>query len=325
MRLTERQRWEFLPALCVALWAGCANPASTQVISGRIAASDSATAVRALDGDTVVTAAQVRSDGSFALALPRGSRYRLEVLTAGGVKHLALANGGQFDELTFKVCRPAAPWDVGMIAHPQVGNVGGGCAPATDPYCKCLPDGTCTSPTGGGDGGGGGVPCDPATDPLCKCAPDGTCTSPGGGGGGGGVPCDPATDPLCKCAPDGTCTSPGGGDGGGGGGGGGVPCDPTTEPLCKCDANGNCTLPTTGGCDPATDPNCGPVLCPDPSDPVTCKDPCVLYPSTCGCPPGESTCWDAKGSACDAAGKCAPTGALTPEHPPGDFGCGELR
>jgi hypothetical protein len=149
MRLTERQRWEFLPALCVTLWAGCANPASTQVISGRIAASDSALAVRALDDDTVVTAAQVRSDGSFTLALPRGSQYRLEVLTAGGVKHLALPNGGQFDELTFKVCQPAAPWDVGVIASPpQVGNVGGGCDPATDPLCKCAPDGTCTSPDG---------------------------------------------------------------------------------------------------------------------------------------------------------------------------------
>ncbi len=45
-------------------------------------------AVRAIDGQDVVTAAQVRSDGSFTLALPSGNRYRIEVLTAAGVKHL---------------------------------------------------------------------------------------------------------------------------------------------------------------------------------------------------------------------------------------------
>jgi hypothetical protein len=67
-----------LPALLLALCAaaGCSDQPSTQVLTGRVTTSG-ALAVRAISNGTVVTAARVRSDGSFTLSLPAGTNYQL--------------------------------------------------------------------------------------------------------------------------------------------------------------------------------------------------------------------------------------------------------
>jgi len=71
--------------------------------------------VRAVTGDTVITAATVRTDGSFTLSLPVGERYRLEVLTTSGVRHVVASKDGSLTALTFAVCDPLAPYDIGGI------------------------------------------------------------------------------------------------------------------------------------------------------------------------------------------------------------------
>ena len=78
----------WLVALLLA-GAGCADEqAPAQRISGKVTTSG-AVAVRAVRGDVVVTASPVRTDGSFTIVLPAASeRYRLEVLTTSGVRHV---------------------------------------------------------------------------------------------------------------------------------------------------------------------------------------------------------------------------------------------
>jgi hypothetical protein len=327
-----------LLAACIAVW-GCAGGTETQVVTGQISAR-SAAAVRAIDDEDVVTAAQVHSNGSFTLVLPAGNRYRLEVLTATGVKHLYVHGPTGLHDLAFKVCKPGLPWDVGVL-KPPAGDRKGTCDPSTDASCKCDPSGKCgggggcdlkTDPTckcgpfdkcDDGSGGGGGSSCDPKSDPTCKCDPYGKCE-----GGGGGSSCDPKFDPACKCDPYGKC------DDGGGGGGSGGGCDPKTDPDCKCDPSGKCS----DGCLDPGDPSCKPMCddptgkgcesppppCKDPSDPNTCKDKCAIDPAACGCPAGAPGCWgDPYPPKCDANGNCSADGALTPDHPPGDFGCQE--
>jgi hypothetical protein len=320
-----------LLAACAVL-AGCADGVKTQVITGQLS-SDGALAVRAVDDQSVVTAAQVRSNGAFTLALPSGGRYRIEILTTSGVKHLYARGGAGLRDLSFKVCKPDAPWDVGAVKPPGAGG-GSTCDPKQDPSCKCDPYGKCT--------GGGSGACDPAKDPTCKCDPTGKCTGGGGGSGGGGGTCDPAKDPSCKCDPTGKCTG-----GGGSGGGGGGPCDPAKDPDCKCDPYGKCTGGGGGSgggggtCDPAKDPSCKPncndpsdkkcsppppAPCKDPKDPSTCKDECEYEPSSCGCPSSDPKCWgEPCKPTCDATGNCSGDDALTPDRPPVDFGCKELN
>src|SRR3954467_11793622 len=132
-----RVKTAWLLAICAAAGVGCTEHGSgpEQVLTGRIRTSG-ALAVRAVAADRTVTAAQVRSDGSFTLALPSGQRYRLEVLTTSGVRHVLGHQSSGFTALSFEVCQPSDPWDVGGIG-----------------------DGT----MGGGGGGGGGTTCDPTT------------------------------------------------------------------------------------------------------------------------------------------------------------------
>lgn len=306
-----------LLAVIAAAGAGCTDAPSEQVLTGRVGTTG-AIAVRAVTTDSVVTAAQVRSDGTFTLALPTGKRYRLEVLTTSGVRHV-LANGaGSLSDLTFEVCQPTDPFDVGGIGWGMGMGTGGGtpnCDPMTDPDCGEFPP---PPPM-----------CDPA-DPDCStpppCDPSGAnCPPPP-------PPCDPMTDPNCgypppppMCDPaDPSCVPPPP-----------PPCMDPTDPYCACDAAGNCPPPT---CDPngggtTMDPN-APNMCPppppppcaNPMDPSTCDDPCVNDPMSCGCASTDPNCWpqpeppmcDANGTMCDPTG-----GGMAPEHPPGDFGCME--
>ena len=293
-------------ALAGAITA-CTEEPATQVLTGRIATTQGAVAIRAVSDGDVVTAGRVRSDGSFTLVLPAGSRYRLEVMTSAGVKNVVSRSGAGLKDLVFKVCTPTAPFDVGGIggiSEPgEPGCLADGtcpppCDPSTDPYCEPPPPPPC------GPNDPSCAPCDP-TDPATACPPpppppcgpnDPSCT-----------PCDPTTDPSCPCDSNGSC-----------GGGGG--CTDPSAPGCLppgCDSDGNCTSP----CGDPTDPGCAPP-CDNPLDPASCLDPCMDDPMTCGCSSNDPGCWPVPGPcACDSSGMCEPGGAMMPDHLPVDFGC----
>jgi hypothetical protein len=331
-------------ALALALAAACTSTPQEQVLTGKVTTSG-ALAVRAISNGNVVTAARVRSDGSFTLSLPAGSQYELQVLTSSGVQHVLDRNS---DALAFRVCAPTDPFDLGGMGHGggmgQGGGMGSGsggcdqppppdCDPSTGQMCpppQCDPmDPNCQPPP----------QCDPM-DPNCQppmcdpttgvcCDPDGNCTTM----------CDPMTDPTCwppppppNCDPT---TDPNCQPGCDPSTGQMCPppppmCDPTTDPNCPppvqcdangvcCDASGNCMQP----CDPMTQADCPtpPPPCMDPTDPNTCQDPCMGDPMQCGCDPSEdpSMCWPPP-PPCDASGNCG--SGMMPDHPPGDFGCG---
>ena len=297
--MTPRPNRAWMAALCVVVGCTASDPPS-QVLTGRVDAKQGAVAIRAVVGGEVATAAEVRSDGAFTLALPAGERYRLEVLTRSGVKHLVTRSGTHLVGVSFKVCAPADPFSFGTVGDP---NTNGMCTDPSDPDCKpeptpCDPmDQSCQPPSC--QLGDPSCPCDPATGvncppPPCMDPTDPNCNPP--------PPCDPA-DPMCGCMADGTCCQPGEPN---------CPpppppCDPTTEPNCKPDP---CTDPTAPGCAPP---------CTDPMDPGTCGDPCPDDPMSCGCMANDPNCWG-QPPKCDDAG-CAPGDSMMPEHAPSDFGC----
>jgi len=295
-------RWirPWLLAACAA--AGCTTtPTPTQVLTGSVAATG-AIAVRAVSSDAVVTAAQVRSDGTFTLALPGNAQYRLEILTATGVKPMYAKSGTSYRDLQFKVCQPQDPYDMGTVGDPMSGGGGQPCDPTTDPNCKPPPP----------------PPCDPMTDPSCAMPCDAAGNCPPG--------CDPNTDPTCKPPPPPPCDP-----------GTGMNCPPPPPdcsnggPNCpppKCDPTS--TDPGTAcpqPCDPSTDSTCvppPPPPCMDPTDPTTCKDPCMDDPANCGCASTDPNCWPMPTPPpCDASGNCSPGdgGGMCPDHPPTDIGC----
>ena len=352
--MTKRARRR---AWLAALWGaafglgfGCTDGSgsSAQVLTGRVDIERTGViAIRAVAGEEVVTAARVGGDGSFRIALPAGARYRLEALTAGGVKHVLAEQDGTWQGLELGVCVPSAPFDLGELGP---GDSSGGMCDPTDPNCKtpcdeppspcmdpmdpscdCKADGSCPPP-----------PCMDPTDPNCDCKANGSCPPCGGPNEPPcpePEPCDP-TDPWCQCKADGTCPPP---------------CMDPMDPNCDCMANGTCPPPSCGGpnepacpecmdptdpgcqcksdgtcpepqpCTDPSDPSCMGGTCEDPMDPETCKDPCVIDPMHCGCtsedpngwpPPEPPMCMgDDKDNMCD------PGQALTPTHVPGDFGC----
>src|SRR5262245_61181325 len=108
-----------LVASCAIAGFGCTDGTKTQVLTGRVTTKN-AVAVRAIDGDTIVTAGRVRSDGTFTLSLPAGHRYRLEVLSAGGVHNVVGTAKGGIADLAFKVCQPEDPFDMGGFGDPDM-------------------------------------------------------------------------------------------------------------------------------------------------------------------------------------------------------------
>jgi hypothetical protein len=261
-------------ALCLGL-AACTGGADVQVITGRVATSQGALAIRAVADNDVVTATPVRTDGSFTLTLPAGTSYRLEVLTRTGVKNMVQRSGNILRDLSFRVCQPVDPFDIGGVGEPGTDGLcmpgdasctpcdpmtGAECEPPKppdDPNCMPNAAGHCEPP----------LPptCEPM-DPNCACdivAPDGTCCQ-AGDPSCGPLPCMDPGDPSC-CSANGFCPP--------------TPCDPMSDPTCEpppppdCDpASGNCEPPT---CDPMTDPMCEPPPCADPTDPNCgyCSDP----------------------------------------------------
>lgn len=298
-------------ALILCALAACSAEPSSQVISGRFQTNQGALAIRAVSGAEIVSAAQVRSDGSFTLRVPTGEDYRLEVLTRRGVKHIVApsqASGG-FRELVFSVCQPVSPYDVGSIGAPSYDcdPQDPDCKPPCDPTTGMCPPPPCTDPMD--PNCQPPPPCDPMTDPYCDCQADGSCPPPCPADDPGcncdpmtgqcpppPPPCMDPTDPNCGCEADGSCPPP-------------PSCDPMTDPDCKCDAAGNCpplpcTDPMDPNCQPCTDPydpTCNPPPpCTDPNDP-NCKPPCM--------DPNDPTC------GCAADGSCPPPPCENPMDP----------
>jgi hypothetical protein len=343
--MTKRaRRRAWLAALWTAAFGfgcGSGDPAGEQVLTGRVDTTSGVVAIRAVVGTQVVTAAQVASDGTFRIALPSGARYRLEVLTTGGVKPVLEHVDDSWKGLEFQVCTPTDPFDVGTIAE----HSGGMCDPMDpnckdpcddeppppcsdpmDPGCDCTADGSCPPPPCMDPmdpncqppkcGGPNEPPCpdpDPCTDPMSpNCPPPPTC------GGPNEPPCpDPCTtnpmDPSCPPPPscggpnEPPCPDP-------------EPCMDPSDPWCACKLDGTCPPPDP--CMDPMDPNCGQ-QCTDPMDPTTCQDPCVTDPMQCGCPPGDPNCWPPpEPPTCMEGGTCDPgDDPMAPANAPGDFGC----
>jgi hypothetical protein len=336
-------------ALC-GLLAACDGGEPDQLLTGRVDTSQGALAIRAVSTDDaeVIVATPVRTDGSFTLTLPAGDTYRIEVLTRTGVRYLVRRSGNVLRDLSFKVCQPVDPFDVGDVGAPNTDGLcmagDPSCTPCdpmtgtdcekppepctdpSDPNCKqpCdVMDETCEPPP---------PPCTDPMDPACWCdvvQPDGTCCSsadpscgkcqPGDPNCEPPPPCDPANDPMC-CYADGTCEPP-------------PPCDPTIDPACGCKEDGTCPPPPCldpsdpncgGGCTDPNAPGCVPP-CSDPMDPTTCKDPCAEDPAACGCmvaADGTANCWPTEPQpCCDPNGMCDPSDGMAPDNVPGDFGC----
>lgn len=178
--------------LLVALAAtGCGDESADQVIAGRIATATFAepvTQVRAIGADRTVTA-DVASDGTFALALPAGDRYRFELVSASRRADLVIPRRGGGIGTAVLVAAADVPFALGDIRYlrdpaSQTYDFGDACEEAAGgPVCAGEP-----GESGEGDGGGGG---------------DGDGGGGGDGDGGGGGEGDGG----------------GGGDGDGGGGG----------------------------------------------------------------------------------------------------------
>jgi hypothetical protein len=284
-----------------AVAGGCSSSPQTQVVTGQLSEHD-AIAVRATSGSAVVTAAKVRSNGAFTLALPVGKAYTLEVLTTSGVKTLSTVGGW-----TFNVCQPGAPWNIGTVGSTPP-NGGGG-----EPICNGE-----NCPPGGGTMGSGSNGCPPG-DPSCGMGSGSDGCPPGSAGCGSGsgscAPDDP-TCGVCACpANDSDCgCAPG--------------CNPMTDPMCipppppPCeDPNDPATCtdpcydqPATCGCAPDV-PNCW-------GDPWPPCDPTGM--SACPGSPGDPIPVTLPGGSIDSPPPTPATGStLTPVNPPIDFGCVE--
>ena len=248
--MTIRAGRAWFLAICAVAGMGCTESSSTQVLTGRVTTSG-ALAVRAVTDDSTVTAAQVRSDGSFTLALPAGAHYRLEVLTTSGVRHVLSHKGAALSALSFDVCQPTDPFDCGGIGDGSTsgggmgsGGGGGGMQPPCDASGNCPPP-PCTDPS------------DPNCMPPPCTDPSGVCPPP---------TCDPA-DAMCPPPPPPPCT------------------DPTDPQTCK----DPCMVdPASCGC-AMEDPNCWPPPEPPSCDAAGNCDPGMggMAPDH---PPGDFGC-----------------------------------
>ena len=275
--MTKRARRR---AWLLAIWGaafgfGCSESgSSSQILTGRIDTTG-VVAIRAVSGDDVVTAAKIESDGRFRIALPAGAKYRLEVLTSGGVKQLLAHDDGNWKGLVVKVCTPTDPFDLG-----GVGDSGTMCDP-TDPSCQpgCGDDQPPPPPCGGPNEPACPTCMDPTDpmDPNCKPPPP-----PCGGMGEPACPEDPCTNPMDPgCKPE--------------------PCMDPMDPNCM-----------GGG---TTDPYCedpmDPQTCKDPCviDPMQCG--CTSMDPNCWPPPEPPSCTGTDDTMCDPGDGMTPANVPT--------------
>jgi hypothetical protein len=183
---TNMVKVALLPAL---LLAACSS-APPQVVTGRVDnttfpyAVDTVSAVRV--GKTVVSA-PIAADGSFSIAIPAGSRYRLEFAATGGRAGLVFPRTLGTLDTTFDVRGHQAAFDLGAVRF--VGD------PASHTYK------TVAAPADGADGEcENGI--DPSTGAVCVDDEEdgGSCEA-----SDGGIDCqdgiDPATGQECDGGP----------------------------------------------------------------------------------------------------------------------------
>src|SRR5688572_21999048 len=148
-----------LPALLLGLAACASEP--TQTIEGRVSRTGFTGTVlgaRVVAGDGVVTTTPVDADGSFRLEVPRGTGYRIEIITSGGAQPVVGQTSGTV--MHFDVCDPGDTYDLGDVYQ-------GDAWPSCDDPSS---DGNCDVPDAP-------PPCDPNTGENCcdNPQPDGTC------------------------------------------------------------------------------------------------------------------------------------------------------
>ena len=302
--------WRWLVPLALA--AGCTGSGATQVLEGHLSGSGSV--VRAVSGDSVIAATQVKSDGAWTLALPPGEAYRLEVLTANGTVHSVVArDGGGARALSFRVCVPQDPYDVGSVGDTGSGGGSGmgdgsGSCGGGDARRRRRANPTRTNaPASGAD-------CDPAGElPAAATAATRRIRT-------ARRPCDPRATaaaaavhgsrrPGLSAAAAAAVRS----------GEAGCTCEQRHLRRRPRDPTENCPPPPPPGCDPTTDPNsacCDPAGNCEPPPPVhdgsRDGDPTNCPPPPPGCDPTTRRVR----SDCDPAGNCEPPPPCTDPNDP---------
>nr|HEX4314109.1 hypothetical protein [Kofleriaceae bacterium] len=229
------------------------------MLTGSVGSTADAIAVRAVTGTTVVAAAQIASDGTFTLEVPAGS-YRLEMLTASGVKPVVISKNGALEQLAFRVCQPGGPWGMGSIGAGGGGSAGDSSG-IDDPPPGCNnADGTPGSdcgppqPPGGCDSSGAGSACPPPPYGGGSGGDGGSGVGIGSGGGGSagsgacfdaaGNPCPPPPPPCSDPGDPTTCQDPCMADPTSCGcGSGDADCWPAPDPGGSCDGGMTPTNP----------------------------------------------------------------------------------
>ena len=162
-----------LAILPAVLLAACSS-SPPQVVTGRVASATfpyPVNTVRAVRAGRTVVAAPIASDGSFSIAIPSGSRYRLEfAATAGGAGLIFPRTLGTLDA-TFDVRGHQAAFDLGavrFVGDPASHTYKTGPAHGLDGECEdgidrstgavCVDDeengGSCEASDGGAEGDG---------------------------------------------------------------------------------------------------------------------------------------------------------------------------
>jgi len=272
--------------LLAASLGACLTEDNTQTITGRVERTGfdgMALGARVIQGEVVILTTPLDAEGHFAVTVPAGTGYRLEIVTSTGAHPFVQQAGSQLIEHTFDVCDPGDPYDLGDVY--QGDEIPDEWNEPTDPtWC---PDGTMPNEDGSCEGGGdpgcgeppppdwcpSDVPMEECWDPClwdpmacedpCALYPE-TCD-----------PCakdpsrceDPCLDNPEWCMDECVSTDPSGESN---------DCDPCLEHPELCDP----CLEDPSLCDPCAT---RPELCEEPclSDPMLCEDPCLLYPELC--------------------------------------------
>jgi hypothetical protein len=107
-----------------------------------------------------VATSELDATGGFALAVPRGLRYRIEVVTRDGAHGFVAHRGAQVRPIAFDVCRVEPDFDFGHVHGWGEGSTGEHDCGMPDEPVECDPQ--------------TGIGCEP-----CRPGPDNDCVDPG--------------------------------------------------------------------------------------------------------------------------------------------------
>jgi hypothetical protein len=112
-----------LALLTVSMAAACgsgSSGATPQVVSGKAALStfpQGVDTVRAVRSGQVIATAPVASDGSFAIQIPAGTGYRIELAAGASRAGLVFPRKAGTVDKTFNVRSSGAPFDLGAVRY----------------------------------------------------------------------------------------------------------------------------------------------------------------------------------------------------------------